>query len=65
MSPFREALKVAGHGEWIVDAISTSGDVSLRKIKERGLEVRLPIGPSEVRLAIAPFEDGIAIKAAA
>ena len=56
MSPFREALKAAGQGEWVVEAISTSGEVRLRTVKER---------VQDVRLATAPSEDGIVIKAAA
>jgi hypothetical protein len=57
MSPFREALKAAGHGEWVIDAISASGEVRLRKINERALEVDLAIPPST--------RDSIALKAAA
>ena len=41
MSPFREALKAAGHGEWVIEMISASGEVRLRKINERALEVHL------------------------
>ena len=37
MSPFREALKAAGHGEWVIEMISASGEVRLRKINERAL----------------------------
>ena len=46
MSPFREALKAAGHGEWVIEMISASGEVRLRKINERALEVHLAI-PSQ------------------
>jgi hypothetical protein len=56
MSPFREALKAADHGEWVIEMISASGDVRLRKINERALEVYL---------AIASTQDGIILKAAA
>lgn len=55
MSPFREALKAAGYGEWVIERISASGDVRLRKINERALEV----GDS------SSTEDGIVLKAAA
>ena len=37
MSPFREALKAAGHGEWVIEMISASGEVRLRKINECAL----------------------------
>jgi hypothetical protein len=47
MSPFREALKAAGHGEWVIEMISASGEVRLRKINERALEVHLAIAPSK------------------
>ena len=57
MSPFREALKATGHGEWVIEMISASGEVALRKIYERALEVHLAIAPST--------EDGIVLKAAA
>ena len=57
MSPFREALKAAGHGEWVIEMISASGEVRLRKINERALEVHLAIAPST--------EDGIVLQAAA
>ena len=56
MSPFREALKAAGHGEWVIEMISASGEVRLRKMNERALEVQL---------AIPASEDGIVLKAAA
>ena len=56
MSPFREALKAAGHGEWVIETISASGEVRLRKINERALEVHLAI--------LASTEDGV-LKAAA
>jgi hypothetical protein len=65
MSPFREALKAAGHGEWVIEMISASGEVRLRKINECALEVHLALAPS-VHLAIAPStEDGIVLTAAA
>ena len=65
MSPFREALKAAGHGEWVIEMISASGEVRLRKINEWALEVPLAIAPS-VHLAIAPStEHGIVLTAAA
>jgi hypothetical protein len=57
MSPFREALKAAGHGEWVIEMISPSGEVRLRRINERTLEVHLDIAPST--------EDGTVLKAAA
>ena len=57
MSPFREALKATGQGEWVIESISASGEVHLRKISERTLEVYLTIA----RLA----KDGIVVKAAA
>jgi hypothetical protein len=57
MSPFREALKAAGHGEWVIETISASGEVRLRKINERALEVHLAVPAST--------EDGIVLKAAA
>ena len=56
MSPFREALKAAGHGEWVIEIISASGEVRLRKINECAPVVYLPIAPST--------EDGIVLKAA-
>ena len=56
MSPFREALKAAGHGEWVIET-TASGEVRLRKINERTLEVHLAI--------LASTEDGIVLKAAA
>ena len=72
MSPFREALRAAGHGEWVIEMISASGEVRLRKINEGALEVQLAIAPSvhlaiapSVHLAIAPStEDGIVLTAA-
>ena len=57
MSPFREALKAAGHGEWVIETISASGEVRLRKINGRALEVHLAIPAST--------EDDIVLKAAA
>jgi hypothetical protein len=57
MSPFREALKAAGHGEWVVEMILASGEVRLRKINERAPDVHLAIAPST--------EDGIILTAAA
>jgi hypothetical protein len=51
MSPFREALKAAGHGEWIIEMISESGEVRLRKINERALEVHLAIALHRQRTA--------------
>jgi hypothetical protein len=59
MSPFREALKAAGHGEWVIEMISASGEVRLRKINERELEVHLAI------VIVPSTEDGIVLKAAA
>jgi hypothetical protein len=65
MSPFREALKAAGHGEWVIETISASGEVRLRKVDECALEAHLAIAPS-VHLAIAPStEDAIVVSAAA
>jgi hypothetical protein len=58
MSPFREALKAAGHGEWVIEMISASGEVRLRKINERALEVHAAI-------ALSTTEDGIVLRAAA
>jgi hypothetical protein len=47
MSPFREALKAAGHGEWVIEMISASGEVRLRKINERtGAPTRLTTAPT-------------------
>ena len=57
MSPFREALKAAGHGEWVIETISASGEVRLRKINEPALEIHLAIPAST--------EDGIVLQAAA
>lgn len=57
MSAFREALKAAGHGEWVIEVIPASGEVRLRKINERTPKGHLPIAPST--------EDGIVLKAAA
>jgi hypothetical protein len=57
MSPFREALKAAGHGEWVIEMISDSGEVRLRKINERTPEVHSAIAPST--------EDGVVLKVAA
>ena len=57
MSPFREALKAAGHGEWVIETISASGEVRLRKITERALEIHLAIPASTA--------DSIVLKAAA
>jgi hypothetical protein len=45
MSPFREALKAAGHGEWVIEMISASGEVRLRKINERA-PTRLTTAPT-------------------
>jgi hypothetical protein len=59
MSPFREALKAAGHGEWVIEMISASGEVRLRKINERELEVHTAI------VIVPSTEDGIVLKAAA
>jgi hypothetical protein len=57
MSAFREALKSAGHGEWIIEAFTTSGEVTLRKIDERKIAVRL--------VTRAEVDDSIASRAAA
>ena len=45
MSPFREALKAAGHGEWVIETISASGEVRLRKINDRAPDVQLAVAP--------------------
>ena len=37
MSAFREALKSGGHGEWIIETLSASGEVRLRKVEDRRL----------------------------
>ena len=64
MSPFREALKAAGHGEWVIEMISASGG-ALTENQRVGVGVPLAIAPS-VHLAIAPStEDGIVLTAAA
>jgi hypothetical protein len=55
MSPFRDALKAAGHGEWVIETIPASGEVRLRKINDRALEVHVAIAPST--------EDGTVLKA--
>jgi hypothetical protein len=57
MSPFREALKATGHGEWVIETISASGEVRLRKINERTPEVHLE--------SVASREEGIVLEAAA
>ena len=57
MSAFREALKSGGHGEWIVETFTASGEVTLRKVEERKVDVRLvtraEVGDSIVLTAAA------------
>jgi hypothetical protein len=56
MSAFREALQSGGHGEWIVEASTASGEVRLRKVQERKSDVRLEIA--------ADAEDTLVLQAA-
>ena len=57
MSAFREALKSGGHGEWIIEAFTASGEVTLRKVEERTIDVRL--------VTRAEVDDSIVLTAAA
>jgi hypothetical protein len=57
MSPFREALKAAGHGEWAIETWTSSGDVCMRKVDGRATDARLAIP--------ATTGEGIVLKAAA
>jgi len=56
MSAFREALKAGGHGEWIIETGSPSGEVRLRKVNERAADAEFVIA--------APTPDGISPKEA-
>jgi len=56
MSAFREALKSGGHGEWIIEAFTASGEVTLRRVEER----------TDVRsVTRAEVDDSIVLTAAA
>jgi hypothetical protein len=57
MSAFREALRSGGHGEWIVETFTASGEVTLRKVEERTIDARL--------VTPAAGDDRIVLKAAA
>ena len=57
MSAFREALKSGGHGEWIIETFTASGEVSLRKVDERRIDLRL--------VPRAEVDDSIVLKAVA
>jgi hypothetical protein len=57
MSAFREALKSGGHGEWIIETSTASGEVTLRKVDERRIDVRVE--------APAAVDDRIDLKSAA
>lgn len=57
MSAFREALKSGGHGEWIIEAFTASGEVTLRKVEELTTDVRL--------VTRAKVDDSIVLTAAA
>lgn len=57
MSAFREALKSGGHGEWIIETFTASGEVSLRQVEERRIDLRL--------VPRAELDDSIVLKTAA
>lgn len=57
MSAFREALKSGGHGEWIIETFTASGEVTLRKVEERKIDLRL--------VPRAEVDDSIVLKAVA